>query len=111
VNGVAQDHGAWQWSEHGTPTNRYEGDVRDGRHNGRGALTLASDDRFEGEFRDGSLNGPGTYRSPTGEHYEGGFLDGRFSPTYSALAGERGRLSGGRASPLRLFIAISERHV
>src|SRR5262245_42312357 len=53
VGGRAEGQGTLQWFRDGWPGNRYEGEYRDGKPNGRGVLTYASGDRYEGEFRNG----------------------------------------------------------
>jgi len=54
---------------------RYAGDYRDGKYNGRGTLRYANGEKYEGAFRDGRRDGPGTYTWPDGRRYVGAFRD------------------------------------
>jgi len=57
-------------------TERYEGDLRDGKPNGRGVETSGRGDRYEGGFRDGKWHGHGVLSWASGNRYEGAFRDG-----------------------------------
>jgi hypothetical protein len=76
-NNLAQGRGVLQWSKDGKPTDRYEGDVRDGKMNGRGVLTAANGDRYDGEYRDGGRSGRGIYILANGDRYDGEWLNGK----------------------------------
>jgi len=54
---------------------RYEGEWRDGKTNGRGIYYVANGNRYEGEFRDGKYNGRGIYYWTDGDRYEGEYRD------------------------------------
>ena len=54
---------------------RYEGEHRDDKKNGRGTYYHASGDRYEGEFRDDKKNGRGTFYHASGDRYEGEYRD------------------------------------
>lgn len=54
----------------------YEGQMRDGRPDGRGRLRFADGAVQEGLFRDGRLHGEGTSIEAGGERYDGSFRDG-----------------------------------
>ena len=54
---------------------KYEGQHRDGKPHGKGALTFANGDRFEGEFADGEIRGRGRMYLANGDVYGG---DGAF---------------------------------
>ena len=41
-------------------SDKYEGEFKDNKPNGQGALTFANGDKYEGEFKDGDYNGQGT---------------------------------------------------
>ena len=63
---------------------RYEGEFRDDKRNGRGTFYHASGDRYEGEFRDDKRNGRGTYsfladNQFKGDRYEGEFRDSKYN--------------------------------
>jgi len=67
-------------SESGSPFNYYDGEIRNGRPQGRGVLVYANSDRYEGEFRNGLPNGSGLYLFvSSGDRYEGGFSTGKFN--------------------------------
>jgi hypothetical protein len=54
------------------PSNREEGEYRDGKLNGRGVWTsVGGFFRYEGELRDSEWNGPGVVTLPTGDRVEG----------------------------------------
>lgn len=98
-NGLAHGRGTLQWFESGRPTDRYDGDYRDGRVNGRGVyawtngtsyegdyrddqmhgrgvLTFANGNRYEGEYRHDQLHGRGIYTWASGNRYDGDWRDG-----------------------------------
>ena len=78
-NGLAQGRGVVQAFQAGQPFARYEGELRDGKANGRGLYTYASGNRYEGEWRDGKPNGSGTlYRRTDGETFTGTWTNGCF---------------------------------
>ncbi len=55
---------------------KYEGEFKDGKKHGQGALTFPDGRRFEGEFKDGKKHGQGALTLPDGEKYEGEWKDG-----------------------------------
>ena len=66
----------------------YEGELKDGKENGKGKYTWTDGDVYEGEFVDGKMTGWGTYKWPDGAVYEGEFVDGKLTgrgkKTYSS---------------------------
>jgi hypothetical protein len=66
-NGVAEGHGVLQWFHNKRPTTRYEGELRDGKADGRGLLTKREGIRYDGEWQDFKANGLGHFVAP---HYE-----------------------------------------
>lgn len=67
-------------SESGSPYNYYDGEIRNGKPQGRGVLVYANSDRYEGEFSNGLPNGRGMYLFVSnGDRYEGGFSTGKFN--------------------------------
>jgi hypothetical protein len=54
----------------------YDGEVRDGRPNGKGHLEVRSGEMLDGVFTNGLLEGHGKMRSADGSQYEGDFKDG-----------------------------------
>jgi hypothetical protein len=66
-------------SETGSPYNYYDGEIRNGRPQGRGVLVYTNSDRYEGEFRNGIPNGQGMFLFANNDRYEGNFSTGKFS--------------------------------
>ncbi len=58
---------------------RYEGDFKDGRFNGRGKYRTVDGDTYEGEFKDDAFSGFGTYTYVDGRKYTGEFKDDEFN--------------------------------
>ena len=54
----------------------YEGEMRNGRLNGKGRLEVRSGEMFEGEWVDGLLEGKGVHVNIAGDRYEGAFSAG-----------------------------------
>ena len=75
VDGKASGDGRLVRWNAGTLVYEYEGQMRDGRRNGRGTFTYADGNRYEGEFRDGKIHGRGTYAWANGERYKGEWRD------------------------------------
>lgn len=76
-NGIAEGPGVLQWFDDGRPTDRYEGELRDGWENGRGiAISTLIADRYDGEWRDGWRHGQGVYSFANGDRYEGDWFEG-----------------------------------
>src|SRR5260221_11874629 len=74
-NGLAQGRGVVQWFQDNKPTERSEGEFRDGKNNGRGVLTSTKGDRHEAEFRDDRLNGRARRTRPKRHRYAGDLRD------------------------------------
>ncbi len=76
-NGAAEGTGVLQWFDDGRPTDRYEGEMRDGWENGRGIATSTMiADRYDGEWREGWRHGRGIYDFASGDRYEGDWFEG-----------------------------------
>ena len=54
----------------------YQGEMRDGRPNGRGRLEIRSGEVFEGDWVNGALEGSGIHVDAAGDRYEGEFVGG-----------------------------------
>ena len=54
----------------------YEGEVRDGRPDGKGSIKLRSGLTYDGTWRDGVMIGYGVLRFENGDHYSGAVDDG-----------------------------------
>lgn len=76
-NGLAMGRGVLQWFESGRPSERYEGEYRDGKQSGRGVYTWPDGDRYEGEWRDDKASGRGVETSANGDRYDGEWRDGK----------------------------------
>ena len=57
---------------------RFEGEYRDDKINGRGVYTWPSGERFEGEYRDNKRNGRGVLTNANGSVKKGTWKDGEF---------------------------------
>jgi hypothetical protein len=80
-NRFAEGKGVLQWFVDGKPGQRYEGEYRYGRLNGRGVLHYGATTehvsiRYEGEFRDGQESGRGVETWADGRRYEGEYRAG-----------------------------------
>jgi len=69
--GFANGHGVEQWYVDGKPYERTEGEMRDGRWNGRAVQTMADGSTYDGEWRDGQKTGQGTQLAANGARYDG----------------------------------------
>jgi hypothetical protein len=85
-NGIWQGRGVLQWFHYGTPSDREEGEFRDGRLNGQGVITWPDGDRYEGDFVDGRRTGQGVYTFANGNRKAGQWLDGDFIAGTSVAA-------------------------
>lgn len=78
----AEGKGVLEWIMAGKPTGKkYEGEMHEGRMDGKGTLAFANGDFYEGEFKDGNRNGHGKMKWFNGNTYDGtwkaGLPDGR----------------------------------
>ena len=55
---------------------RYVGEFKEGKENGKGTYTFSNGEIYVGEFKDGLPNGKGTYINTNGGKYVGEFKDG-----------------------------------
>ncbi|MCX7383064.1 MAG: hypothetical protein NT133_17000, partial [Alphaproteobacteria bacterium] len=74
VSSRASGRGVEIWRSSGG-TQRYEGDMRDGKGNGRGVGTWGNGIRYDGEWSDGKRHGRGTATYPNGDRYDGEWRD------------------------------------
>lgn len=77
LSGIAEGTGILQWFDDDRPSDRYEGELRDGWENGQGVATsTVIADRYEGQWRDGWRHGQGIYTFANGDRYEGNWFEG-----------------------------------
>ena len=79
------ERGTETWPDLGA---KYEGELKDGKEDGRGTETWTDGKKYEGEWKDGMKNGRGTETWPDlGAKYEGewkdGMKDGRGTETWT----------------------------
>ncbi|MBV8772108.1 MAG: hypothetical protein JO166_07245 [Deltaproteobacteria bacterium] len=75
-DGYAQGRGTVQWYHDQRPTDRYVGELRGGKANGYGVLTMGNGDRYEGHWVDGKAEGLGHVLLSSGYDYMGIWSDG-----------------------------------
>lgn len=75
--GLAEGPGELRWMAMGRVVSLYQGDMKAGRRNGQGVLTLTNGMGYEGGFADDQFNGPGVLRMPGGSTTRGQFVAGR----------------------------------
>lgn len=71
--GYLDGKGTLQWFAAGKPTDRYDGEIKAGRYDGRGVYTWATGERYDGEFKDGYLHGNGVWTNANGDRYAGAY--------------------------------------
>ena len=74
-----------------TEDGKYEGDLKDGKFDGKGTFTFNSGEVYEGEFKDNKFNGQGNLTLNYGYSSEGEFKDGEYHGfgTFSDENGDR----------------------
>lgn len=77
ADGYATGQGKLQWFQNGKPGNTYEGNMLDGKKNGKGIYIQTNGDRYEGDFVDDKRSGKGILTWTNGNRYEGDFVDGK----------------------------------
>ena len=81
VDGLVSGYGVltWKFNRDGkTLTERYEGEMRNGKEHGRGTYTSADGGRYDGDWIDGKVHGRGIYIHPSDGTYEGEFREGKY---------------------------------
>jgi hypothetical protein len=58
---------------------RYEGSIRNGKPDGRGAIVWPNGNKYDGEWRNGERTGKGVFAWANGELYDGNWVDNRRS--------------------------------
>lgn len=77
--GTAQGTGVLQWFLDEQPTDRFEGELKNGRPDGPGVWIAANGDRYEGAFRSGQADGQGSWRYANGDAYVGEMKNGDYN--------------------------------
>jgi hypothetical protein len=72
-DGPATGEGVLEWKD----KQRYVGEMKNGRKDGRGKMVNASGDIYEGTYKNGALDGKGVYAWGDGARYEGEYKDGK----------------------------------
>ena len=69
--------GEWIWFENGIADDggKYEGEIENGKPNGKGTLIYRNGTRYVGEYLDGTWNGQGSFYFPDGEKWVGEFKE------------------------------------
>jgi hypothetical protein len=94
-NGIAEGTGILQWFDDDRPTDRYDGELRDGWESGRGVATsTVIADRYEGEWREGWRHGQGVYSFANGDRYEGDWFEGMRSGRGTMVWADGARYEG-----------------
>ena len=56
---------------------RYDGELKDEKRNGKGIYYYANGDRYDGEWKDDKRNGKGIFYCSNGDRYDGEWKDGK----------------------------------
>ena len=82
----------WGWVKDGDEKKdgKYFGEIKNGKPNGRGTLSIPNGDKYEGEWKDGKYNGQGTYTLIDGNRFEGEWKDGK--PWNLTIADKNGNI-------------------
>ena len=97
-SGYASGFGTVIHYENGKEIERYEGQIKMGKRNGKGTYTWANGDKYEGDYVDGKGTGKGTItygygskRKWAGDKYEGDVLNGNLhgKGTYTCANGKQ----------------------
>ena len=56
-------------------TEKYTGEMKDGKQHGRGVYVWANSDRYDGDWKGGKRNGRGVFVWANGDRYEGEYRD------------------------------------
>lgn len=76
---IASGVGTLQWHQKGKPTDRYEGELRSGRENGRGTYYWTDGASYQGQWQNGLAHGQGTRVSSKGDVFTGHWNNGCFN--------------------------------
>jgi hypothetical protein len=71
ASGPAEGTGTLEWRYGGGEMDRYEGEYRAGKMDGRGRYSWSNGKQYDGEWKAGQLHGRGRYQWPDGSVYEG----------------------------------------
>jgi hypothetical protein len=79
ANSIANGTGMLVWHAKGQVTDRYEGELRNGRENGQGTYYWPNGDYYQGAWRNGRAHGTGTRVNAKGETFTGQWAEGCFN--------------------------------
>ena len=77
VNGLAEGKGTWYGTKEPFIGDRYEGEWRNDKKEGKGIYYWNDGDRYEGDFRNGNFEGKGIYYFSNGDRRMGDYLNGK----------------------------------
>src|ERR687885_749682 len=80
--------------EGGSPYDYYEGEIRNGKPNGRGIFVYSNDDRYEGQVSNGKPNGRGMFLFANNSRYEGTISNGEPNGSGTFTFGDGDRYQG-----------------
>lgn len=78
VGGIANGNGILQWYANNQPTDRYDGDLGNGRENGQGTYFWPEGARYTGDWKDGKAHGFGMRVNKEGREFTGQWVNGCF---------------------------------
>ena len=77
INGLAEGRGIWYGTKEPFVGDRYEGEFRNNKKEGKGIYWWHDGDRYEGDLRNGKKEGKGIEYYNNGDRYEGEFKNSK----------------------------------
>ena len=74
-NGFMDGKGILQWFKSGKPTDRYEGDLKDGYYDGFGTYFWDGGNRYDGQLKKGFFHGKAVHTYTNGNRFVGEYKD------------------------------------
>jgi hypothetical protein len=96
-NRYCTGNGILQWYQNGKPSDKYDGNMLNGKANGKGTYTCANGNRYEGDWVSDKRQGKGIYTYANGDRYEGDFVNYKFEG-YGTYYSHDGKIKRGRWS-------------
>jgi hypothetical protein len=85
-NGIVNGTGKLTWRKKGTPEyergglySEYNGEMKNGRPDGQGSITMRSGLSYSGAWKNGLMNGRGKLKFDNGDDYDGELADGKLN--------------------------------